>query len=220
MSENENQQNPNSSRERRRRRRKRRIIYIALFLLISYGFVWVLQQRATTTVLFVRGAETVNGVADASLSAAGQARAQDLVGPLSIIGGDSAITGIYVSPDRGSRETAAPFAEAEDVYAEVVDLRDLTSLRQRIIETRKGEVVLIVASGSDTEKLVAEFQGGYPIQAIGDQRDNIFVVTIPWFGKERLLRFKYGKESYLTELSGVAANTQGLDAIPSPPVSN
>lgn len=188
------EQKINSNRARRKRRRKRRIAYIILFALFSYAFVWVLQQRTTTTMIFVSHAEVARGTADPALTPGGKQRAQDLARFLQTVGVTAGVDLIYVTPGQANRQTAEPIAVEANATLAVTDLSDIDGFREQILDDHSGEIILVVSEGKEIEPLVAGFRGSPDIPAIApDEHDNVYIVSIPWFGKEKTLRLTYGE---------------------------
>jgi len=186
----------NSSRERRRRRRKRRIAYGALFLLVAYGIVWFLQQRVTTTMIFVRHAEPVSAEMNAPLSGAGQLRAQQLKEMLRGVGVGRSVDAIFASREYASQQTVTPVANMLELPVETMDSNNVDLFRETVLSYREGDVVLVATTADRIAPLITVFGGSANIPEIGaNDYDNIYVVVVPWFGKEKTLRFKYGQPS-------------------------
>ena len=77
----------NDQERRRRRRRLRRQAAVLIFLMVAFGLAWFFESQATTTVVFVRYADRSGTPADGDnpgLTAAGQARAEELVNQLEV----------------------------------------------------------------------------------------------------------------------------------------
>src|SRR5690606_22884950 len=102
---------PYTSAERRRRRRLR-LIPIIGYSIVALGLAYFFEQQATTTVLFVRHADTDQSMAtdDPPLNERGRQRAQMLADFVADIDVVASVDAIYASDKRRTQETAAPLA--------------------------------------------------------------------------------------------------------------
>ena len=76
---------------------------------------------------------------------------------------------------------------------EYVERVNVTGVAVLVPVTAKGEIVLVVTLGDVLAPLVEELHGSKNIPAFGpDDYDDIYIVTIPWFGKVKTLRMHYG----------------------------
>src|SRR5688572_17462930 len=99
----------------RRRRRKLRLIPVIGYTIAALGLAYFLAERQSTTVIFVRHADTDSAMAgpdnDPSLNERGRQRAEllaDYMQSIDVVAGPNAI---YASDKRRTQETAAPLAE-------------------------------------------------------------------------------------------------------------
>jgi broad specificity phosphatase PhoE len=161
---------------------------------MAIALAWFFEQQATTTVIFARYADAVPGLeGQDSLSEAGRRRAEDLryaLGDVDVIRG---VDAIYVSSYRPTRETAEPVARGRSVPVEEFDPQNIERLARRVLKKYKGKVVLVVADPASIRAAIPEFQGSKRIsQAADAEVDNLYVVTIPWYGKVKTLKLRYG----------------------------
>ena len=198
----------NPEERRRRRRRLRRQAAVLLFLMLAFALAWFFESQATTTVMFVRYAETGSDAGIGSnpgLSAAGQARAEELA---RVIGRADVVTGvdaIFATQYRHTQETAEPLARALRLPVHVVDVTDVKGLLERILGDWKGKIVLVVTHPEPLPLLIRELHGSKKVPPIAaTEHDNLYVVSIPWYGKVKTLRLKYG-EPYLAPAEPSAA---------------
>ena len=115
-----------SSNDRRRRRRLR-LIPIIGYTFVALGLAYFLQQRASTTVIFVRHADTDVAMAatdDPPLNARGRQRAELLADFLENIDVVAGVNAIYASDKRRTQETAAPLAKRLNLPVEIADHLD------------------------------------------------------------------------------------------------
>jgi len=189
------------AKERRRagalpqRRRRSRVVPITLFVLSCLALAWFFELQATTTIIFVRNAEVdlsaaANG--DPPLSSLGHRRAELLADALEDIDVVAGVDAIYASEFRRTQQTAAPIARRLDLDVRIADPYRVEEFMAEVLREHKGEIVLVVTHGDILAPLVEELHGSKnipPMDAAGD--DNIYIVSIPWFGKVKTLRIHY-----------------------------
>ena len=91
-----------------------RIIPVIGYIVVAIGLAWFFELQATTTVIFVRHAETEGSIADGAdppLSARGRQRAQLLAEFLSDVDVVSSVDAIYATTTLRTQQTAAPLIE-------------------------------------------------------------------------------------------------------------
>ena len=179
---------------RRKRRRRKRIIASAVFLGIALSLAWFFESQATTTVVFVRYAET-QGPDDSNpgLSPAGRQRARELARVVDRIDVVAGIDAIFATQYRSTQETAEPLKENLQIPVQVVDSQNVRGLTDMILEEYKGKIVLVISDTEAIPRLIRKFQGSKKLAPIApDEHDNLFIVSIPWYGKVKTLQLKYG----------------------------
>ncbi|MBM4196233.1 MAG: histidine phosphatase family protein [Gammaproteobacteria bacterium] len=178
----------------RRRRRLRRQAAVLLFLMLAFALAWFFESQATTTVAFVRYAELA-GDADSNpgLSPAGQERAEELsrlLGEADVVAG---VDAIFATQYRYTQETVAPLAKRLRLPVQVQEVADVNGLLERILRDYKGKIVLVVTHTGPLPELIRELHGSKKVPAFGaTEHDNLYIVSIPWYGKVKTLRLKYG----------------------------
>ncbi|MCC7330175.1 MAG: histidine phosphatase family protein [Gammaproteobacteria bacterium] len=190
----ENRASMSVEERRRRRRRLRRQAAVLVFLMLAFGLAWFFESQATTTVIFTRHADIdPAGGADQGLSPAGEARAAELA---RVLGDADVVTGvdaIFATQYRYSQETAGPLAHALHLQVEVVDVNDVDGLIGHILKEWKGKVVLVITDSDPLPLLIQKLHGSKKLPPLGaGEYDNLYVVSIPWYGKVKTLRLKYG----------------------------
>ena len=179
---------------RRRRRRRRRIIASAIFLAIALALSWFFESQATTTVIFVRYAN-VDGGEDANpgLSPAGRRRAAELARILGDVDVVAGVDAIFATQYRNSQETAEPLAQKLQLPVQVVDSTNIRGLADMILQEYKGKIVLVVTDRDAIPQLIRRFQGSKKVPPMADtEHDNLYIVSIPWYGKVKTLRLRFG----------------------------
>lgn len=187
--------------ERRRipkqtKRRKSRLVPITLYIVVCLGLAWFFESQATTTIIFVRNADVDTAVAangDPELSVLGRRRAELLADALQDIDVVAGVDAIYASEFRRTQQTAAPVARRLELDVRVTDPYGIEEFMAQLLREHKGEIVLVVTHGDVLAPLVEELHGSKNIPPMDDvSDDNIYIVTIPWFGKVKTLRLRYG----------------------------
>ena len=200
------QQGKTQVKPKRPQRLRTRLIPILGYTAVALGLAWFFELQATTTVIFVRHADTDTTMAqggDPPLNARGRARAEMLADFLEDVDVVAGVDAIYASKARRTQETAAPLAKRLGLDVAIDDPYDVEGFMSRVLRKHKGEVILVVTHGDAIAALVAELHGSKRVPAIKpDEYDNLYVVTIPWFGKVKTLRLHYGLVRAGTELSG------------------
>ena len=180
--------------EKRRRRRRRRIQILILYTAIAVGLAWFFESQATTTIIFVRHAEKATSADDdPSLSDAGKERAGELTRQLVDADVIRGIDAIYATQFRRTQETAAPLADALDIPIHTYDAEDMESVLDEIVRDYKGRIILVVGHSDTLPTLMANLGASKRVPPIADgEYDNIYIVSIPWFGKTKTIRLRYG----------------------------
>ena len=183
--------------DRRRRRRRRRLQVIVIYTLIAVGLAWFFESQATTTVIFVRHAEKAEVPADdPSLSEAGQRRAAELARQLvdaDVVPGVG-VDAVYSTSFRRTVETAKPVADALSLPVLNYDVSDTEIFLETVVREYKGKIVLVVGHSDTVPEMIANMGASKNVPAIAqNEYDNIYLVSIPWFGKTKTIRLRYGE---------------------------
>ena len=189
---------PESEDQRRRRRRRRRIQVIIIYTAIAVGLAWFFESQATTTVIFVRHAEKATVPADdPGLSPAGERRVAELTRQLRDADVVAGIDAVYSTPFRRTEETARPIADALGLPINSYDAADTEAIMELIVKKHKGKIILVVGHSNTLPLLMGNMGASKKVPAIAENEyDNIYIVSIPWFGKTKTIRLRYG-EPYL-----------------------
>lgn len=187
-------QNPMSDKERRKRRRSRRIQVIIIYTAIAVGLAWFFESQATTTVIFVRHAEKLAVKrSDPELSEAGRQRAAELARQLVDADVVAGIDAIYSTPFRRTEETAEPVATALNVPINSYDVANTETIIDEIVKQHKGKIVLVVGHRITVPAMIGNMGASKNVPDIDENEyDNIYIVSIPWFGKTKTIRLRYG----------------------------
>lgn len=183
---------PNQDRHKRRRRRA---IVIIIYVGIAVGLAWFFESQATTTVIFVRHAEKAAAPADdPGLSPAGQRRVAELTRQMVDADVLAGVDAIYSTPFRRTQETVKPLAEALGLPIHNYDPNDNEAVLERILKNHKGKIILVVGHSNTIPGLIADLGAHKGVPEIAENEyDNIYIISIPWFGKTKTIRLRYGE---------------------------
>jgi len=183
-----------SEADRRRRRRRRRIQVITIYMAIAVGLAWFFESQATTTVIFVRHAEKMAEPSDdPGLSEAGLQRAAELARQLVDADVVAGVDAIYSTSYRRTEETARPVADALSLPITSYDASNTETIMDEIVKKHKGKIILVVGHSNTIPALIGNMGASKKVPEIKeDEYDNIYIVSIPWFGKTKTIRLRYG----------------------------
>ncbi len=186
--------NEKSGQDRRRKRRRRRIQALIIYTGIALGLAWFFESQATTTIIFVRHAEKeLNAGDNPGLSDAGRRRVAELTRQLVDADVVAGIDAIYATPFRRTQETAQPLAEALDVPINSYDAADRETVLETILKEHKGKIILVVGHSDTLPELIANLGASKRVPPIDElEYDNIYIISIPWFGKTKTIRMRFG----------------------------
>ena len=184
----------NNNADRRRRRRRRRIQVIVIYTAIAIGLAWFFESQATTTIIFVRHAEKAAVPAeDPGLSEAGVRRVAELTRQLVDADVVAGVDAVYATQFRRSQETARPVADALDLPINTYAAEDTELVLETILEDHKGKIILVVGHSDTLPALMANLGASKKVpQIAAAEYDNIYIVSIPWFGKTKTIRLRFG----------------------------
>jgi len=181
--------------ERRKIRHRRRLQIVVIYTAIAIGLAWFFESQATTTMIFVRHAErALEPANDPGLNAAGQRRVRELTRQLVDADVVAGIDAIYSTPFRRTLETAQPLATALGLDINQYDPADNEAVLAEILKQHKGKIILVVGHSNTLPTLIADLGASKKVPAIAhSEYDNIYIVSIPWFGKTKTIRLRYGQ---------------------------
>lgn len=187
----------------RRKKRRRRIQAIIIYTAMAIGLAWFFESQATTTMIFVRHAEKAQvPVGDPGLTPEGQARAAELARQLVDADVVAGIDAIYSTSYRRTTETAQPLADALNLDINLYDPDDNEAVLAKILSQHKGKIILVVGHSDTLPGLIADLGASKLVPPIAENEyDNIYLVSIPWFGKTKTIRLRYGAP-YTGEAAG------------------
>ena len=181
--------------DRRRKRVRRRIQIIVIYTAIAVGLAWFFESQATTTMIFVRHAEkALMPIDDPGLSAEGKLRAAELARQLVDADVVAGIDAIYSTDTRRTIETAQPTADALELEIQTYENQeDDEPVVDAMVNAHKGRIILVVGHSNTLPTMIAALGASKKVPPIAEfEYDNIYVISIPWFGKTKTIRLRYG----------------------------
>jgi broad specificity phosphatase PhoE len=199
--------NEKAGQDRRRKRRRRRIQALVIYAGIAVGLAWFFESQATTTIIFVRHAEKEQSGGDnPGLSDAGRRRVAELTRQLVDADVVAGIDAIYSTPFRRTQETVQPLAEALDLPIISYDAADRETVLETILKEHKGKIILVVGHSDTLPELIANLGASKKVPPIDEMEyDNIYIISIPWFGKTKTIRLRFGQPYKPGTMAKVAA---------------
>ncbi len=181
--------------DKRRRRRRRRAASVVAFLITALGLAWFFESQATTTIIFLRYANLEpNGQTNPGLSDSGLQRADELVRVIGDVDVVAGVDAIYATRFRSTQETVEPLAEKLQLPVRIFDASDVVGICETMLTEHKGKIVLVVTDRTSLPLMIRELHGSKKLPPMADtEHDNLYIVSIPWFGKVKTLRLKYGR---------------------------
>ena len=188
-------------KNKRKKRQLRKAAFGILFISFSVLLAWFFESQATTTVLLTTHTEIKSDLqTNPGLTDEGAKRAKALQRMLSSVDVVSGIDVIFATQHRATQETAEPISRNLDIPITIVDTGDVQQLISNIISNHKGEIILVITRPEALPELVVELQGSKNIDPSSLQGlDQLFVVTVPWFGKVKTLQLQYGIQKQLSK---------------------
>ena len=181
-------------KSRRKKRKLRRIVFALLFTGFAVLLSWFFESQVTTTVIITTHAELETDLnANSGLSDQGIQRANSLASTLSSVDVVSGVDVIYATTYRATQETAEPISRLLDLPINIVDQDIVEDFIESIKNDHSGQIILIVSHPENLSRLVVELQGSKNINTESLNKNNqLFIVTVPWFGKVKTLQLGYG----------------------------
>jgi broad specificity phosphatase PhoE len=167
------------------------VMWLLFFLAIGAALM-AYRSATTTTIVLVRHAEkelvTIN---DPPLAQAGVLRAERLAQMFGNVKGAGGLDAIYVTDTKRAQQTAAPLASRLGLKPVVVPGADVDAISKRVLRDHRGGRALIVGHSNTVPQIVRKLSGMSVAEIGDDEYDNVYVVTVPSFGRSSVLRLKY-----------------------------
>ena len=168
---------------------------MVIYTAIAVGLAWFFESQATTTMIFVRHAEkALMPIDDPGLSAEGKVRAAVLARQLVDADVVAGIDAIYSTDTRRTIETAQPTADALELEIQTYENQeDDEPVVDAMVNAHKGKIILVVGHSNTLPTMIAALGASKKVPPIAEfEYDNIYVISITWFGKTKTIRLRYG----------------------------
>jgi broad specificity phosphatase PhoE len=130
---------------------------------------------------------------DPGLSEAGQSRAAELARQLVDADVIAGIDAVYSTSYRRTEETVTPVAAALDLPINSYDAGNTETIMDQIVRDHKGKIILVVGHSNTVPALIANMGASKNVPDIAENEyDNLYIVSVPWFGKTKTIRLRYG----------------------------
>ena len=167
------------------------VMWLIFLLLVAAAFV-AYRSATTTTVVVVRHAEKeVATIDDPPLSEPGVRRAERLAQMFGNVKGAGGIEAIYVTDTKRSQQTAAALASRLGLKPTVLPGSDVEGAVKRALRDHRGGRTLVVGHSNTVPEIVRRLSGQSVPEIPDEEYDNVYVVTVPSFGRSSVLRLKY-----------------------------
>ncbi|MBH18047.1 MAG: hypothetical protein CMD91_00600 [Gammaproteobacteria bacterium] len=182
------------NKQKRKKRRRRRIQIIVAYIAVAIGLAWFFESQATTTVIFIRHAEKdLTQLDNPGLSDQGRVRVAELTRQLIDADVVAGIDAIYSTSYRRNTETVQPLAKILNLEINYYNPTENEEVLENILDNHKGKIILVVAHSNTVPILIADLGASKNVPPIAEHEyDNIYIVSIPWFGKTKTIRLRYG----------------------------
>lgn len=168
------------------------MLFAVLGAVVVFGY-FATFSRPVTTVILVRHAEKKIEPEnpDPDLAPEGLERAQEIARVFH----DAGINAIYATQYKRTQQTVKPLSDRTGVPVTLLDAKQTDELVKRIQTSLRGQTIF-VAGHNNTVPAIASALSGENFPVIPESEyDNMFIVTIYRFGKAKVIKLKYGKES-------------------------
>jgi broad specificity phosphatase PhoE len=164
-----------------------------LVLLIAAGVVYTVYRGAAATVVVLAssGEKDPATIDDPPISAEGERRAQRLAQMFAAGGGPGRLEALYVSGERRAQQTAAPLAELLHVTPTPYDAKEAPAVAAALLRAHEGGAVLVIGGAAALQQFLRQLAGAGNTGEAAADPDLLYIVSVPSFGRPRVLRLKY-----------------------------
>jgi 2,3-bisphosphoglycerate-dependent phosphoglycerate mutase len=172
------------------------VVFAMLFAVLGAVVVFAYFatfSRPVTTVILVRHAEKKIEPTnpDPDLTPEGLERAQEIAR----VFGNAGVNTIFATQYKRTQQTVKPLSERTGVSVTLLDANQTDELVKRIQTNLRGQTIFI-AGHNNTVPAIASALSGETLPVIQESEyDNLFIVTVSRFGKAKIIKLKYGRQS-------------------------
>lgn len=185
------------------------IALLAVALVPALVFLYLCCWQTETTILLVRHSERASGEPPAGECPPPgmEPHLQDSYGPgiteegktraavLAHVASEANVSAIYVSEYCRSQWTVKPFFDRTGITPKQFAASDVRSLIRDITTNHRGGAVLISSHSDRIPQIIAGLGAPAAPQIADGEYDDLFVITVYRFGRPKVLRLKYGRET-------------------------
>lgn len=165
-------------------------IYDLKVIMKDGGFMKMVKEssKETTTIVLVRHAEKMKDQKDPNLTNEGHFRAAKLKEILATI----SLNKIYSTDYNRTQQTAKPTSNAQEIEVASYNPRALNDFGNMLLQTKKGENILVVGHSNTTPKLLNYFMKETVVESISESDyGNLYIVNIDNEGNAKALLLKF-----------------------------
>ena len=179
-----------------RTRLKTIVVFAMLFIVFGAVVVFAFLStfsRPLTTVILVRHAEKKLEPEnpDPDLTPEGVARAQEIAR----VFGDAGINAIYATQYKRTQQTVKPLADRIHVPVTLLNSKQTDELVNQIQTLHRGQTIFVAGHSNSVPAIVSVLSNEKFPEIPDNEYDNLFIVTIYRFGKAKVTKLKYGRQS-------------------------
>jgi 2,3-bisphosphoglycerate-dependent phosphoglycerate mutase len=168
------------------------MLFAVLGAVVVFGYFSTFS-RPVTTVILVRHAEKKlePNNQDPDLSPEGVERAQEIAR----VFGNAGINAIYATQYKRTQQTVKPLSDRTGVAVTTLEASPPDELIKRIQTSLRGQTIFVAGHNNTVPAIASQLSGETFTVIPESEYDNLFIVTVYRFGKAKVVRLKYGKES-------------------------
>ena len=104
------------------------------------------------------------------------------------------VDAVFSTPFRRTEQTAKPDADALGLQINSYDAADTELFIEQLVKEYKGKIILVVGHSNTGPAMIGNRGASKNVPPIAENEyDNIYLVSIPWFGKTKTIRLRYGE---------------------------
>ena len=165
-------------------------IYDSKVIMKDGGLLKMVKEgsKESATIVLVRHAEKMKDQKDPNLTNEGNLRAAKLKEILSTIPLDQ----IYSTDYNRTQQTAKPTSNSQEVDITSYNPRAINDFGNMLLQTKKGENILVVGHSNTTPKLLNYFMKETVVESISESDyGNLYILNIDNEGNAKALLLKY-----------------------------
>lgn len=168
------------------------MLFVVFGAVVAFAYLTTFS-RPLTTVILVRHAEKKiePDNPDPDLAPDGVERAQKIVRMFA----DAGVSAIYATQYKRTQQTVKPLADRIHVPVTVLDAKQTDELVSQIQTSQRGKTVFVSGHSNSVPTIISLLSNEKYPDIPDNEYDNLFIVTIYRYGKAKVTKLKYGKQS-------------------------